>query len=257
VGRDVGKAPLLPTYQEYQRQGATTADVDEWARRWPSANVALLLCPSRVVVIDCDDSDALAEASALGLPPAPTVLTSKGAHYYYCRPPGAPVSRLTKWGRSRAIDVLSLGYVIAPPSRHAGGRVYTWEVRPGAVPMVDAPRWAVEALARRGQVAEVKATPAALPASLPPVALADLRVSPRIRGVIVTGHDPIRYPSESEARFGVLQALVAVGYDDATITAVIFDPAHAIGAKPRRMGRGWFARELGRARAKSDVELWA
>ena len=89
------------------------------------------------------------------------------------------------------------------------------------------------------------------------MALADLTLRPRLRQLIVTGADPIRYPSSSEVRFAVLGGLIAAGYSDAVITAICFDPAHGISAKPRACGRPWFAQELARARAKADVEIFA
>jgi hypothetical protein len=94
-------------------------------------------------------------------------------------------------------------------------------------------------------------TAVTLPLELPTVELRALRVSARIKWVILEGHGGARYPTASEARFAVLQALISAGHDDATIAAVFFTAGHAIGDKPRRLGRAWFARELARARAKS------
>jgi hypothetical protein len=91
-----------------------------------------------------------------------------------------------------------------------------------------------------------------LPRELPTVELPALRVSDRIKRVIREGRDGDRYPTPSEARFGVLQALIRAGYDNATIAGVFFAPDHAIGEGPRQLGRAWFARELGRAWAKSS-----
>jgi len=234
-GRDVGKVPLLSHYREHFTRPPTATEVKTWGRCWPRANVALLLQPSELLVIDPDTDAALAEALTLGIPATPSVATGKASHYY-CRRGAAPIARVTHWGASRTLDILAHGYVITPPSRHASGREYRWRARPDAMPLADPPRWAIAALERRGPVPDVQGAPASLPSDLPAVTLADLRVSPRIKGVIVQGYDPVRYASESEARFGVLQALITAGYSDAVIAGVIFDRAHAIGGKRGALG---------------------
>jgi hypothetical protein len=244
--------PLLDHYREYFTTPPSPADVESWRRRWPDANTALLLPPA-LLVIDPDSDAALGEATALGLPPAPCVATGKGSHYYYRRPADAPIARRTHWGETRTIDILAHGYVIAPPSRHAlPGRLYRWRVGPEVHPLIDAPRWAVEALTEAPAPSATSPGAVSLPRSLPKVSIAALNVSDRIKRLIVEGHDA-RYPTRSESRFAVLQALIAAGHDDAAIAGVFFAPDHAIGEKPRKLGRAWFTRELGRARAKSDV----
>ena len=94
--------------------------------------------------------------------------------------------------------------------------------------------------------------------------LQTLKVSPRIKYLIRTGEDPDdpkRYDSRSEALFAVLQALVAAGYDDASIAAVVIDPVNGISDKPlsqknqrnpryMEQTRTWVAKEIARARDK-------
>ena len=87
-----------------------------------------------------------------------------------------------------------------------------------------------------------------------------------MKRVIAEGDDKERpYPSRSEAIFAVIHALLRAGYEDATIAAVLLDARYAISQKPleqknprspdyRDMTVGWVAKEIGRARAKKDLE---
>jgi hypothetical protein len=70
---------------------------------------------------------------------------------------------------------------------------------------------------------------------------------------VIVGHDHARYPSPSEARFAVLQALIVAGCSDKVIAAVMLDNRFGISAKPRQEGLTWVAGEIGRARAKSNA----
>lgn len=95
-------------------------------------------------------------------------------------------------------------------------------------------------------------TPVTLPKALPAVDVDALRVSDRIKDVIVLGDDPdrLRYPSRSEAVFAVTVALAVADYDDATIASVLLDRDHGISQKPRDNGLAWVGQEIARARAK-------
>lgn len=106
----------------------------------------------------------------------------------------------------------------------------------------------------------ISTAPATLPDELPTIAVTALKVSPRMKYLIRTGEDsdnPQRYPSRSEAVFGVIQALIKASYDDATIAAVLLDPRNGIGEKPREQGRRWVEQEIARARSKGKVTAGA
>jgi len=89
-----------------------------------------------------------------------------------------------------------------------------------------------------------------LPDTLPPVAVNSLRVSDRIKALILTGGDDTRYPSRSEALFAVQEALIDAGYDDETVASVVL--SNPIGEKAREQGERWLEGEIGRARAKAQ-----
>jgi len=248
TNHDVGKAPLVG-WKRYVHTPPSRALVAAWWKRWPQANVGLLLEPHALIVIDPDSHEALAEARALGLPRTLTVRTAKGLHFYYRCPAGAPARRALNRTASRKLDVLSAGYITVPPSRHRLQVTYTI-IEPA--PVVPASAWAIRFLLEAPAPID-RVVGAELPVTVGEVDLGALAVSLRIKRLIIEGHDPERYPSVSEARWGALQALIAAGVDDSTIAAVMLDARFGISAKPRAEGRCWLAREIGRARAKSDV----
>lgn len=145
TGKEVGKAPLLG--QGYQEIKSTEADLREWWTKWPEANVGILLEPSDLFVIDCDSKEAWREAGRKGgTTPHPTSSTGKGVHLYF-RANGY-AGRTTKQGDSHAIDILSKGYVVAPPSIHALGKPYEWMLSPDKCGLPEPPAWAVAALSK-------------------------------------------------------------------------------------------------------------
>lgn len=133
------KKALVP-WKAYQTARQAVALVESWWSRWPAANVAVITgAVSGVVVLDVDGEQGRANLSALGAPPdwTPRVRTRKG-HHYYLRHPGyltAPWANPEDLKRIpphlRGLDFRGDGgYVIAPPSVHATGHVYAWEVAP-------------------------------------------------------------------------------------------------------------------------------
>jgi Bifunctional DNA primase/polymerase, N-terminal len=81
---------------------------------------------SRLVVVDVDDPEAreLLERTC-GWPLTPTVRTSKGWHLWFTH--DRPTNRAKVGGVS--LDVRGAGgYVVAPPSVHPSGHVYSWNI---------------------------------------------------------------------------------------------------------------------------------
>ena len=145
-----GKHPLT-------RHGLLDATTDEatirhWWRCWPSANVAVATgAISGLVVIDVDPAPggevSLAHLQDLmgSLPATLTAQTGGGGLHLYYRHPGGLLRNTA--GRLPGIDEplpgVDLrgdgGYVVAPPSRHAGGATYSWV--DNTTPMAPAPGW--------------------------------------------------------------------------------------------------------------------
>ncbi len=116
-----------------------TTDVEQvkkWWKKWPHANIGVAAGKkSGIVVLDVDvrhGGDAtLAECEKeLGpLPKTVTALTGGGGRHLFFKYPGFPIRKDTA-GKifGSGVDVLSDGsIVVAPPSRHASGKRYSWE----------------------------------------------------------------------------------------------------------------------------------
>ena len=135
--KDRAKHPL-------QRKGARWGSCDPqqvaaWARKWPGCNWAIATGKG-VLVLDIDGPAGIEQLAGLvrehgPLPKTAVVKTGRGFHVYL----RGDLDHSTVIG-----DILVRGeggYVIAPPSVHASGRVYSWV---DATPMADAPEWLME-----------------------------------------------------------------------------------------------------------------
>lgn len=132
-----------------------------WWTRWPKANIGLLTGPeSGILVLDVDGAQGLetlskCEAKGLRFPDTFAVATGRGSHFYFQYPTGLAVHNSAgKIGLG--LDIRGMGgYVVAPPSRHSTGSLYTCaEPRKALVP---APEWLLALI-------EGKTKPAATPA---------------------------------------------------------------------------------------------
>ncbi len=137
--RPNGKEPLV----EGGVHAATTdpATIREWWARHPNANIGIALGrASGIVVLDVDDRDALRDLIEQHgpLPDTPTVVTARGAHYYFQCPPGGLRTRRIAPG----VELRGDGsYVVVPPSVHPTGKRYEWELAPGEVNVAPLPAW--------------------------------------------------------------------------------------------------------------------
>lgn len=144
---------------------ADPAQLAEWARLWPDANIGRLTGYG-LVVLDVDAGkgglERLAELEAVhvALPTTQTVRTGGGGLHLWFRVP-APHGN----GRGvlpKGIDVRGDGgYVVAPPSRHASGRRYEWEPGKGPtdVEIADLPAWLWTAIKAERRRPEPQAQP--------------------------------------------------------------------------------------------------
>lgn len=122
--KDAGKHPRIRKAPE----GWGSADpvqIRQWWGRWPDANIGI--ATGKVVVLDLDDRDGpcMAELRAMveahgPLPSTSVAATGRGSHIYFAGDmPGSKIvgSILVRGDGS---------YVVAPPSNHKSGRLYTW-----------------------------------------------------------------------------------------------------------------------------------
>ena len=121
----------LPATAHGVKDATTDPDVIRgWAEAMPDGNIGVATGAPGPDVLDVDDPQAAADVSQkcqkLG---GPVVATARGLQYYFRGTDGRTVG--LGWGELRRQG----SYVVAPPSVHPSGRVYTWTSSPnGATP---------------------------------------------------------------------------------------------------------------------------
>ena len=124
-----GKTPMLPG--GFKNATTDPTRIKEWWMQWPSANIGLATGMSGLFVIDIDSADAAKELYKI-MPELETLVTlraktSKGEHIYFkCNKD--EFKSCTSFAGVKKIDIRCAGgYVVAPPSLHPSGAVYTWQ----------------------------------------------------------------------------------------------------------------------------------
>jgi len=142
-----GKHPRTPN----GLYDATTdpAVIIRWWGRWPNANVGVATgAASGVIVLDVDPrhggDDSLVDLEQQhGLvPETPHALTGGGGQHLLLAHPGRTVPN--KVAIAPGLDVRGDGgLIVAPPSLHASGREYAWDIasHPDDVPLAGVPVW--------------------------------------------------------------------------------------------------------------------
>lgn len=131
------------------------SQVRAWWARWPTANVGIACGgPLRLVVVDVDAPDGApnleTRAAEYGaLPRTLSVRTGRGEHLYFRCPNDLDLGAVRPCAGKIAPHVDQRGpdgYVVAPPSVHALGAVYSFE--DAAAPIADLPSWVYELATR-------------------------------------------------------------------------------------------------------------
>lgn len=133
--RPDSKRPAI-RWQEYQNRLPTEDEVYKWWTDWPDYQIAIVTgALSGVVVVDCDNEDALHAAFDAGMRSPVRVKTKRGTHLYFSHPrdgvrrgPRAGInSRGADWPRIDGLDFRGDGsYALLPPSNG-----YLWDFLPG------------------------------------------------------------------------------------------------------------------------------
>jgi hypothetical protein len=125
-----GKHPRV--WHWVQAASVDPGEIRHWWEEWPNANVGIATGrDSGVWVLDIDlKEDALSlaaiEAEYGPFPGAPRVTTGSGGTHIYFGLPAAEVP--CRVDILPGVDVRGVGgYVVAPPSLHVCGKVYSWE----------------------------------------------------------------------------------------------------------------------------------
>jgi Bifunctional DNA primase/polymerase, N-terminal/Primase C terminal 1 (PriCT-1) len=146
-----GKHPRL---KNWPTQATTDMDIiRRWWTWWPAANVGIVTGQG-LLVVDVDprhggDESLAALEAAHGALDTPRALTGGGGSHHFLRVE-RPVQNAT--GIRPGLDIRGEnGFVVAPPSLHASGRRYTWDLSadPDEVPLQPAPRWLLALCAER------------------------------------------------------------------------------------------------------------
>jgi putative DNA primase/helicase len=138
-----GKKPLCE-WKKFQMEPASLEQVREWTKR--ECNIGIVTGRiSKIVVLDLDNDEAIAEAKRLGLPHTPTVRTGRGRHVYFRHPGSFDVPNAA--GIFPGADIRGDGgYVVGPGSVHENGKIYTWALPPGLSDFAPLPEWMLDRL---------------------------------------------------------------------------------------------------------------
>lgn len=147
-----------PGKHPYGRQwlyAKDTATIEKYLRSESRLNWAVL-CGGGLAVLDIDPRHGGIEQLARlvaqhgPLPPTPTVLTgrhpdgSRGRHYYF-----AAVAGIETWDVAPGVEIQGeRAIAICPPSTHASGVKYEWEIPLGSMPLALLPSWLVRQQAK-------------------------------------------------------------------------------------------------------------
>lgn len=130
-----GKHPRI-SWTQYQGDRPTEKELSAWLRRWPDTNIgAVTGAVSGLVVLDVDPAHGGDESlrdliAAHGdLPDTVRDITGSGGQHYFWRHPGGKIQNEASYSLGQGLDIRGDGgFVVLPPSLHASGRRYEWEV---------------------------------------------------------------------------------------------------------------------------------
>lgn len=201
-----------------------TSDLELLRQWWALAgwNLNIGLATTRVFVLDIDDEDARFELAEL--PDTVEVISGSGSgeHIYFLQPDDFNVSNAVGKELPRGIDVRGCGpsgephgYVLAPPSMHASGQRYEFEVSSHMknVEIAPAPSWLLDML-KRANENEIAVTISNIDA--PDLAVFDISKITKDR--ILNGHQDGE--DRSECDFKVMIALVEAGATPSEVAAI-------------------------------------
>lgn len=124
VGPD--KRPLM-SWQQYQTKRAPTEQIEEWWKKWPDANIALVTGEiSGIMAVDCDTKGGI-ETFEKYLPESletPIQSTPRGGRHYLFR------HETGIRNNARILEGIDTrgegGYILVSPSGNGNGRSYQW-----------------------------------------------------------------------------------------------------------------------------------
>lgn len=137
--------------------------ITEWWSRWPHCNIGLATGYPFVLDVDGPDGEKALRDHFAALPATVEVTTSRGRHLYFAPPDGFTHS--TSSGKlGPKLDTRAVGgYVVAWPSIHPSGHVYTWapECSPDEIELAPMPADIIRALTSTATVPALREKPSA------------------------------------------------------------------------------------------------
>ena len=144
-----------------------TTDVNWIVGWWDTQNFNIGVATgagSGIWILDIDGDEGEATLRALeaqygALPPTVEAITGRGRHLYWRWPTGRVIRNKQVNHHMPGLDVRGNGgYVLAPPSIHPSGRLYSWSVD-SSDSFEDAPEWLLDLIAKDGDRQHVATSP--------------------------------------------------------------------------------------------------
>lgn len=139
------KRPAIK-WLEYQDRQPTQDEIYAWWEQWPDHEIAIVTGElTGLVVVDCDNEDALHAAYDAGMRSPIRVKTKRGVHLYFGHPKdgirrgprAGSNSRGEDWPKINGLDFRGDGsYALLPPSKG-----YRWDYPEHTLEWDDAPVW--------------------------------------------------------------------------------------------------------------------
>ena len=128
-GRDAGKHPRDTGHSKLT--GSSVEQVKAYWKEWPEANIGIVSGASNLCIVDCDEGFDASEAIPAHVLEHGTVRATSGSGYthVYCQalPAGVYLAKNDPGVGSNIDIILDTFYIIAAPSNHKSGGVYTWQ----------------------------------------------------------------------------------------------------------------------------------
>lgn len=237
------KGKRVSAWSPFQRELPSVREVEDWFLIAPSANMALVTgAVSNLCIVDCDTEEAVSGFCDLcGVEVAadfqtPMVRTSRGMHFYFERP-AAPDVRASKKVIETAFEIpdlelkADLNCCTAPPSVHASGHQYRFEMSPHRYPLQPLPAPLAELATRTRQEIAVPSQPFSMNEVSSNYGRVALRGAlDKLAATRAHRNDELNNQALAMGR------LVASGVlDEHTVKAALYEVAAQIGLEPREI----------------------
>lgn len=237
-----------------------TGQIRRWLAQWPEANLGVRTgSESGLFVLDVDvgkgGDESLFELEEQHgkLPSTPESETGGGGRHVLFAHPGGETGNRAHF--RPGLDLRADGgYIVVPPSNHASGGVYTWDVtaHPLDLPLAPPPAWLLEILRTASGEQPVTYEPSAWDGGIPERARRILDADVRVRARFDRGTDGLGDPSSSGVDFALAVQLARRGLAGSEIEATLRGSRQIAQCAAKR--DGYFTLTVGKALAVAATE---